>query len=374
MYFGDDLIDMEWQIINQNLIDHGEFSFHEINGSRVPTIYMPPLYPYFLYSFSFLGFDQFISTKIILLVQCVLSSISIFIFCKLLRNFFDIQKSYIISLIYFVFPINFYAASQISSVSIQVFCFICFIYFLLNLKSLKDYILLGFFSALLILVRGEFWLLFLLVITFKILTNIKLFNNFLLTFIVTLLIISPVLIKNYKVFDQIVITKSFGYNLWRGNSEDLNVNGNFYDMEEFKDLFAKSGKNINKFDLYVDNYFLNKAKENITEDPYKYAIHYLKKFFAFSIFNYDSNYPNYFNPFVFIPEIIISFFAILGILKNIFKNRDYEILILILYYLALIPVFFVLPRYKLFILPLYFIFASQYYFSLKQYFFKKTVN
>ena len=37
-------------------------------------------------------------------------------------------------------------------------------------------------------------------------------------------IISPILFKNYKTFDQIVITKSFGYNLWRGNSEKLNIN------------------------------------------------------------------------------------------------------------------------------------------------------
>ena len=65
IYFGDELIDMEWRIINQNLIEYGEFTYHEIGGIRVPSIYMPPLYPYFLYSFSFFGLDQIITTKLI---------------------------------------------------------------------------------------------------------------------------------------------------------------------------------------------------------------------------------------------------------------------------------------------------------------------
>ena len=141
-------------------------------------------------------------------------------------------------------------------------------------------------------------------------------------------------------------------------------------MTGLKEDFIKSGEDISKFDLYVDNFFLKKAKENLAENPFKYMKHYLNKFFAFSIFNYESNYPKYFNPLIFIPEIFISLLAILGIIINIIKNKDYELLILILYYLFLIPVF-VLPRYKLFILPLYFIFASQFIFYLSNIFSKK---
>jgi hypothetical protein len=196
-------------------------------------------------------------------------------------------------------------------------------------------------------------------------------KNYFITFLVTLAVVFPVLLKNYKIFDQIVITKSFGYNLWRGNSEDLNINGNFYDTRELEAVFIKSGENINKFDLYTDNFFFIKAKENLVNNPYKYIKHYLNKLFAFSIFNYASNYPNYYNPLIFIPEIIVSIFAILGIINNILKNRDHELLILTLYYLALIPIFFILPRYKLFILPLYFIFAFQFFFHLINIFSKK---
>ena len=32
--------------------------------------------------------------------------------------------------------------------------------------------------------------------------------------------------RNYKIFDTITITKSFGYNLWKGNNELSKVEGN----------------------------------------------------------------------------------------------------------------------------------------------------
>ena len=102
IYFGDELIDMEWKIIYQNLINYGEFSYNEINGVRVPTVYMPPLYPYFLYSFSFFGLNELITTKLILFVQCVLSSISIFVFFKLLKNFLRTKLLYYINTLFYL--------------------------------------------------------------------------------------------------------------------------------------------------------------------------------------------------------------------------------------------------------------------------------
>ena len=60
IYFGDELIDMEWGIINQNLIKYGEFSYHKIDGIRVPNIYATTL-SILLYFFSLLGLDKLIT-------------------------------------------------------------------------------------------------------------------------------------------------------------------------------------------------------------------------------------------------------------------------------------------------------------------------
>lgn len=369
-FYGDIEIDNEWNKINQNLVEFGEFSFYEIDGQRIPSVYMPPLYPYILYFFFKLNFEYYYTIKLVLIFQCIFSSTAIFIFKLILEKYFSKTNSSIISLIYFLFPLNFYAASQISSVSIQVSLFIFYIYFILNFRL--NFILLAICSSLLILMRGEFWLLYLLSLLFLFVQNIKYTKKILVSLLISLIVISPVLIKNYKIFNQIILTKSFGYNLWRGNTEPLNLNGNNFPMTDtFMNDFKNSGNDILKFELYFDNYFLKDAKSNIYENPLKYFKHYLRKFFAYSIFNFDSNYPNYFNPIIIIPEILLSIFAILGIGMSIFKKKNFLLLLLVLFYLALIPVFFILPRYKLFILPLYFIFASQFLFYFSNIFSKK---
>ena len=105
------------------------------------------------------------------------------------------------------------------------------------------------------------------------------------------------------------------------------------------------------------------AKKNIFSNIGKYFVHYINKLFAFSFFNFYSNYPNNFHPLILFPEVIISTFGILGIIFNIFSKKiNYEFLIITFYYLALIPIFFILPRYKLFIFPMY-IFFSCYFFT-----------
>lgn len=372
-YYGDNSIDMEWNIINNNLINYGSYSYYVIEGERIPTVYMPPLYTYFLYSFSFLGLDNFLTVKLILLIQCIISSFSIIIFFKLLSKFFNQYISIIVSLIYLFFPLNFYAPSQISSVTLQVFLFIIFIYLIISPKKYKEFIILGIFSGLLILIRGEFWPLFLILIIFKFLKNPKQIIKIILCLIMVVCVVSPKIVSNYKKFDQIILTKSFGYNLWRGNNDELNINGSNIDMTDKKilNIFFSSKYDLKKFEIFLDEYFLDIAKKNITNNPSLYAKHYFEKFFAFSIFNHESTYPNYFNPLIFIPELIISIFALFGIIMNIFYKRDYELLILILYYLFLIPIFFILPRYKLFILPLYFIFAGQLFIYLNKIFSKK---
>jgi hypothetical protein len=170
--------------------------------------------------------------------------------------------------------------------------------------------------------------------------------------------------------------------LWRGNSFELNINGNSNTLTFSKDLINIENNLINKnqlhlYELYIDDYYYEKAKKNIFENQYLYFIHYIKKFISFSIFNYNSTYLNYFNPLVFIPELIISIFAILGISKNIFsRNRFKALLLVIFFYLILIPVFFILPRYKLFILPVYFIFVAYFFDGLlsKKNFFQKTIQ
>jgi hypothetical protein len=265
---------------------------------------------------------------------------------------------------------------------LQLFLFLGFCYYFLTSSKYKHFILLGFFAGLSILVRGEFWLLFILCIIFKVVAKKYYIKQIFICLFVVLLLISAQLIRNYNIFGHVILTKSSGYNLWRGNSDEPNVNGSNkenlkinLDIEKLKNNLIKEGV-LEKYEYFLDNYYFNLAISNIKKDPVKYINHYFDKFFAFSIVNFKSDYPNYFNLVVIVPEIIISIFGLGGFVLNIFsKKRNLELSIVLSYYLIIIPMFFILPRYKLFILPLYFFFAVFIFsFFLQKYFFKKTVK
>ena len=367
--YGDNSYEWEWSTIVKNLQEDYSFSYYEIEGKKIPTAYMPPLYVYFVYALSNIGFSEFITVKIILILQCFFSAIATFFFYKILHKYFDKEISIIFSLIYFFYPLNFYSSTQISSISLQISIFILFLYYYLNTETNLDFIKLGIFSGLALLIRGEFVLLFFILIIFKIILKSIKFKRLFLLILVTFFIISPTLIRNYLVFDELVLTKSIGYNLWRGNSETLNINGEnietpeiLEEIEKLKNkLFAEN--NLNDYEIYLDKIYLDIVKKNIFSDPVKYFFHYINKVFAFSFFNFYSDYPNNFNPLVVIPEIIVSILGISGFILNILSKKiNYEFLLITFYYLALIPVFFILPRYKLFILPMY-IFYSCYFFT-----------
>lgn len=378
--FGDKMLVEEWEIIVNNILTNQILGYHTIDKEVVPSAYMPPLYVYFVYLIVSFGLSELLSVKIILLIQCIFSFISGIYFFKLLKLYFKEKICLVISLAYFFYPLNFYSASQISSVSLQVSFFIFFLYFYLTTETFKDFIILGIFSSFMVLIRGEFWLLLIFLILLKFLNKKIIIKNYLIYLLTMLILISPTIVRNYIHFDTFIITKSSGYNLWRGNSKAFLVNGEVDDSGEIlihkyelKNKLIEE-KQIKKYEIILDNYYFDLALKNINQDPNAYIIHYIKKFFSFMVFNPYSDYENYFHPLVVIPEILVSLFAVIGIIKNIFsKERNLEVLMITLYYLFLIPVFFVLPRYKLFILPLYFIlighlftFLSKSSFSKKQ--------
>tara|TARA_A100001234_G_scaffold64372_1_gene55970 strand:- start:201 stop:1463 length:1263 start_codon:yes stop_codon:yes gene_type:complete len=387
IFYGDAVFDMEWSNLYYNLKNNGIYSIHEIDGKKIPSVYMPPLYPYFLYCFSFLNLSDYFTVKLIIFIQCVLSGISTIILYKILKKIFNKDLSFPISLGFYFYPLNFYSASQISSITLQIFLFIFFLYFFTKKFLNNECIILGILSGLLVLIRGEFWLLLLILFTFKLATDYKNFKKIIISIILCFVVVSPQIFVNYKIFSKIVITNSSGFNLWRGNSAIPNINGATIETldtevinikKDIKDLKLKLRENnqIIKYEIYLDDLFKERAVSNILENPKTYFIHYIKKFIAFSVFNFESTYPNYWNPLVFIPEIIVSIFALLGLFLNFFSNKkNFEMMIIIFYYLTLIPIFFVLPRYKLFILPIYFIYIGYFIsFLIKKNFFKETVK
>ena len=112
-------------------------------------------------------------------------------------------------------------------------------------------------------------------------------------------------------------------------------------------------------------------KNNIKNDPIKYFGFYLKKILSFLFVDLNSSYPYYYHPLHYLPVLFISITSIIGIILS--KKNSYQMNFLILFYIinvAIVSVFFILPRYKLAILPLQIIFSNIFFEYIKKNFFK----
>ena len=131
------------------------------------------------------------------------------VFYKINTLFFSKKLSFYSSLLYSVFPLHLYACGQISSISLQAFLLILFFYFFFQVVKKKNFssiALFSFITGLLILLRGEFSIISILSILYLFLFFKIPIKKVLLIFLITLVTISPYLIRNYLIFGyQIII-------------------------------------------------------------------------------------------------------------------------------------------------------------------------
>ena len=344
-----------------NLSQHGEFTFRRFGDFALPSLYMPPLYPMYLYFFSFFNLEQQNYIFLILSSQIVLASISIVIFYKINKLFFSERISFYSSLLFSVFPLHIYACTQISSVSLQSFLSILFFYLLFQIVKKKNILSIFYFSitsGLLVLLRGEFIAilvlsLFYLFIFFRI--KIK---NIILILLITLITISPYLIRNIYTFNTITITKSFGYNLWKGNNPNSQVEGSKSIDIKIQEKLEKIPKD-KFYQINRDNLFLEEAKKNIINEPGRYLVLYFKKLLSFLFIDINSSLSYYYNPLHYIPVLFIGIISFFGIFLSNKKSKELNYFIFIfIFTILLFSCFAILARYKMIILPIQIIFIN----------------
>ena len=150
LYFADvDLVN-EWAILVHNLEFSGILGYNvittelnvipkfvEAGETVLPSVFMPHLYAYFIYFIKILFIDTVNYIKAIIFIQILLSLITIFVFYKILKNFYDTKITFISTIIFSLLPLNVYSSVQISSISLQLFLLV--FYFLFILKYFKTY-------------------------------------------------------------------------------------------------------------------------------------------------------------------------------------------------------------------------------------------
>ena len=368
-FFSDVKLENEWAIIIHNFETSGVIGLNvvineylavpklaDVGEKVLPTIFMPPLYSYFILAIKFFLSNDTNLVNIIIILQILISVLSIFIFYKIINSFGSIKKySIAFSTIFSFFPIYIYSVTQISSITLQIFLVLCFLYLITLLREGKILILIlfSFFSGLLILIRGEFFLFYLLALSYFFLILDRNYKYFLLSIFFTLIVISPYLIRNYNNYNTVTLTKSFGYNLLKGNNPSLIVEGNSEFIDKKYDRKSLKIETNYKYEIILDNFYKDEAFAYIKEDPPKYLKFYLTKIIAFLFFDKDSSYPYYFNFLHIFPKIIVSILCLIGAILALKKTGFFQFLSL--YYFAnifLFSIFFILPRYSLILLPI----------------------
>jgi len=376
--FGDTNLEYEWLNLVNNLVLHGQLVWQTFdNGFLLPNSWMPPLYAYYLFFFTFFNLEHHNYITLILFSQVILASASVVFFYEVNKNFFSKKISFYSSLLFSIFPLHLYASSQISSISLQTFLTIVFLYLFYQLVKKRDVtsiILFSIIAGLLILLRGEFWFIFFLSLVYLFVFLKISIKKILLIILISSITASPYLIRNYLIFEKITVLQSFGYNLWKGNhpyaKENSIVEGSMIVNEKIMEK-VNNIKIDNFYRTNFDKIFLNIAIENIFHDPLGHIIFGLKKVFSYIFINFKSSDPNYWNILHFLPLLIIGTTSILGIILADKKSRLFNYLVLIF----LINVFIfstvsIMPRYKLVILPLQIIFTNVLYAKIKEKYFK----
>ena len=383
IYISDPRIINEWSYLlhNYNISDTlgfnvriSEFNtiplYAEAGDVVLPSVFMPPLYFYFililqtisgeigsnLVSGSLVNHNTENLAQIIIFFQIIISSISIYFFYKILEIFKSKKIQFIGCLVFAFFPINIYAPMQVSSITLQLFLIIFFLYFLIKIfkrTEIKNLIIFSIISSFLILARGEFIIFFILTLCYLFIFLKFDFKSFLISIFITLFLISPYLYRNYKVFDEIVLTKSLGYNLLKGNYKEFKEEGNPGIIEKDFKISLLGIKTDKYFEINLDNFYKERALDYIKTNPLEFIKNYFKKIIAFLFFDINSTYPGYYNFIHLIPKLILSILSLFGLIE-MFNKKGFTQFVA-LYYISNVlffSIFFILPRYSLIILPI----------------------
>ena len=367
--YGDFELTNEWERIIHNKEISDVFGFFVVSGEFVahpkladfgekvlPSVYMPPLYYYFIYSLKFISLPFLTTGNLVIIFQLIFSAVSIFLFFRILNEFVDKKFSLILTSIFTLFPINILAAAKISSVTLQIFLLLNFFFFLIQfLKKNKIFYLIIFsiFSGLLILIRGEFILFYFITLIYFFIFYQKKIKMILISIFISSIILSPYLHRNYILFETFTLTKSFGYNLLKGNNPSLKVEGDAIFIEKKFPRSEIKIKTDNKYEINLDNHYREKALNFIKEDPAKYLKFYFIKIASFLFFDINSTYPNYYNFLHVLPKIILAIISSVGAIVALSRKGFFQFLAI--YYFTnifLFSIFFILPRYSLILLPI----------------------
>ncbi|MBS4034063.1 MAG: glycosyltransferase family 39 protein [Ignavibacterium sp.] len=359
--FNETIDTYEYGAIAQNLVqgkgyslfynDEGQVGFKfKASAHTYQSAWMPPLYVYFLVPFYLVESDS-LRLFLIFLTQSFLSILTIFFLYRLTEKTFNQASAIIASCIYAFLPEFIFASAIIGPTIFYHLLSVLIIYYLLLLKrneGLLNVATIGLLFGAILLLRSELLLFILIIISLKVYR--KKYKNALIILLLTFLSILPWQIRNYLVFDKVILsTTSAGLNFYRGHNQ--------FKIGDWKDPYTENEiKKIIKYDNYelkANSLYFSEAIKSIKQNPFQEIKNSVIKISQLWIFNIDNKHLR--NPLYIFPWLLILVFALTGLIKYYDWNRYEEFYLFLISTTIVAVLFFVIPRYqtmfKIIILP-----------------------
>ncbi|OGS23046.1 MAG: hypothetical protein A2252_07970 [Elusimicrobia bacterium RIFOXYA2_FULL_39_19] len=345
------------------------------------AFFMNPGYPYLLaLLYAFFG----VKLHIIVIIQFIIGSISVILIYFIAKNIFDDQVaiiSGIIASLYGVFI--FYEGLLLTASWINFFNLLAILFILkaTEKESKSLYLFSGILIGISSLFRPNILLFLPLLLIWLFFYSKKYIKLFFFILLGTLLILLPVIIRNYVVLKEPVISSvSSGINFYIGNGEGsdgsdeiIHKIGPLYSTPKYMWSFFKSEAenslhkpNISYYEM--DNYWKVKTFNYVKNNPLIYLKLIIKKILLFLNFQeIPNNYPYHifkinssilkhcFDSKYITPLALLSLIGFFNYYKTIKLNllRTYFFI-----YLFTAIIIFVLSEYRLAIVPILIIFTS----------------
>lgn len=366
----------EFFYMARGLFTSGDFTFRELDGREVPSAFQPPLYPLFVALVLWMrgipvpamatDAGALIALQV---VNCLAGALWCLVLWRLAARLSE-GAGRLAALLGCLYPPLLYSATEIHSHNFVLLALVGFLYFACRYTtpgspSMRVACGLGLTAGLLMLLRAEASLLCMAVLAGLALTqqSSSARRQLLLAGGLALALLAPWIGRNYRSLGgHVVHTTTMGYNLYRGQGPEATGTGYGPDGREIAvppalkaELRAMPWSR--DYEVRRDQRLRRAALEHVRTHPTQPLELVPRKLGAFLIG--DFSHPNGRNPGVWVSGLLLLAAAVLGMLRS--RGRGVEVwpvYAALGFYLLIVCVFFVLPRYRLTIDPLLMVFAG----------------
>jgi hypothetical protein len=381
----------EFAALARNMAQGRGYSDLVGNGNYIPSVYMPPAYPYLLsLFFRWFGVESRTAYLMIDLVQALAGVMLVYLVFHLALLLFDRGAAILAAAIAAIYPPFVYMCNEVHGINLYIVIGVAIVFYLVRFlrlsRSWRDIIAAGSCMGVMMLFRGEspalmlvYVLVFLLVGGRRVLVQAAVFV------LIAVCILSPWTARNYREFGRVIpVCESSGVNLWIGNNPSAMGSDRYPQADAVRtalikdlsdpvtrldpQLYALPGDiriafSVIPMDRYVqpskDRVLKNIALGYIATHPQQTVRLAMKKMLIFFLF--DPNHEKGRKPEYWVPSVLLALAAVVGGAragKQLLASNQLFLVVSVLFAVLLGAAIFVLPRYRIVIDPFMILLAT----------------